>query len=403
MTAATNPDQTYQLPDLRYDYGAWSRTSPVGSWSCTTPNTTPPTSTGANRAIDRLQEARGSERLHGAVDAGEELRLQPVRPRPPLAVVGRASRLTAAATRRVAGRAARRRLRRVRPFRQHMIEAASTIQGSGWALASWEPTGRRVVIEQTYDHQGNHGQGRCPSWPSTPGSTRTTCSTRTTSARSSRRSGRSSTGLGRLPASTPPASPPRRLGHEWRPGRDHINRWQSGRAAGGGAEPWSDWGRSRWPGAAWPCCSRGHPGQDRAVRHHGRGPAIAVGPHRGPASSARFDCTRHALGAARLEVRVDELRLDDAERIARDPASLESLEDEIAGDARRALLLVGARSLVGRAARRGGRRLHRQSWLPVSSARRARRDCRGPGPRSASGPRQASTPSPSPSRPTRGC
>ncbi len=48
------------------------------------------------------------------------------------------------------------------PFKTHMIEAASTIQGSGWALASWEPTGRRVVIEQTYDHQGNHGQGTVP-------------------------------------------------------------------------------------------------------------------------------------------------------------------------------------------------------------------------------------------------
>lgn len=43
-----------------------------------------------------------------------------------------------------------------------MIEAVSTIKGSGWALASWEPTGRRVVFEQPYDHQGNHGQGTVP-------------------------------------------------------------------------------------------------------------------------------------------------------------------------------------------------------------------------------------------------
>jgi len=48
------------------------------------------------------------------------------------------------------------------PFKEHMIEAAATIQGSGWALASWEPTARRVVIEQAYDHQGNHGQGTIP-------------------------------------------------------------------------------------------------------------------------------------------------------------------------------------------------------------------------------------------------
>ncbi len=47
-------------------------------------------------------------------------------------------------------------------FKKQMIEAANTIQGSGWALASWEPAARRVVIQQIYDHQGNHGQGTIP-------------------------------------------------------------------------------------------------------------------------------------------------------------------------------------------------------------------------------------------------
>jgi Fe-Mn family superoxide dismutase len=47
-------------------------------------------------------------------------------------------------------------------FRQHMREAASTIQGSGWALASWEPVAGRIVVQQVYDHQGNHGQGTVP-------------------------------------------------------------------------------------------------------------------------------------------------------------------------------------------------------------------------------------------------
>jgi Fe-Mn family superoxide dismutase len=47
-------------------------------------------------------------------------------------------------------------------FRKQMIEAASTIQGSGWALASWEPTARRIMIQQVHDHQGNHGQGTVP-------------------------------------------------------------------------------------------------------------------------------------------------------------------------------------------------------------------------------------------------
>ena len=47
-------------------------------------------------------------------------------------------------------------------FKRHMTEAAGTIQGSGWALAAWDPASHRVIIEQVYDHQGNHGQGTMP-------------------------------------------------------------------------------------------------------------------------------------------------------------------------------------------------------------------------------------------------
>ncbi len=47
-----------------------------------------------------------------------------------------------------------------------------------------------------------------------------------------------------------------------------------------------------------------------------------------------------------LQFRVDELRLAEAERIARDPEELESLEDDLAGDARGALLSVATRCLI---------------------------------------------------------
>jgi Fe-Mn family superoxide dismutase len=47
-------------------------------------------------------------------------------------------------------------------FRQQMTEAASTIQGAGWALTSWEPVAGRLVVQQVHDHQGNHGQGTVP-------------------------------------------------------------------------------------------------------------------------------------------------------------------------------------------------------------------------------------------------
>ena len=47
-------------------------------------------------------------------------------------------------------------------FQKQMTEAAATVQGSGWALASWEPMAARMVVQQVHDHQGNHGQGTIP-------------------------------------------------------------------------------------------------------------------------------------------------------------------------------------------------------------------------------------------------
>lgn len=47
-------------------------------------------------------------------------------------------------------------------FQKQMIEAATTVQGSGWALASWEPMAQRMIVQQVHDHQGNHGQGTIP-------------------------------------------------------------------------------------------------------------------------------------------------------------------------------------------------------------------------------------------------
>ena len=40
-------------------------------------------------------------------------------------------------------------------MRAHLTQATVLVQGSGWGALSWEPMGRRLVIEQIYDHQGN--------------------------------------------------------------------------------------------------------------------------------------------------------------------------------------------------------------------------------------------------------
>ena len=36
------------------------------------------------------------------------------------------------------------------------------MQGSGWGALAWEPLGKRLVVEQVYDHQGNVGNGTLP-------------------------------------------------------------------------------------------------------------------------------------------------------------------------------------------------------------------------------------------------
>jgi Fe-Mn family superoxide dismutase len=47
-------------------------------------------------------------------------------------------------------------------FKAQLSEATSTVQGSGWGALAWEPTARRLIIEQVYDHQSNIGQGSDP-------------------------------------------------------------------------------------------------------------------------------------------------------------------------------------------------------------------------------------------------
>ena len=40
-------------------------------------------------------------------------------------------------------------------FREHFTNIALTIQGSGWAILAWDTVGKRLIIEQLYDQQGN--------------------------------------------------------------------------------------------------------------------------------------------------------------------------------------------------------------------------------------------------------
>ena len=46
---------------------------------------------------------------------------------------------------------------------QKQFNAATTgVQGSGWGVLSWEPVGSKLIVQQVYDHQGEHAQGAVP-------------------------------------------------------------------------------------------------------------------------------------------------------------------------------------------------------------------------------------------------
>ncbi|WP_433434416.1 superoxide dismutase [Nonomuraea sp. CA-141351] len=47
-------------------------------------------------------------------------------------------------------------------FQKQLTTATSTVQGSGWGVLAREPVGRRLVVEQVYDHHGNVGMNTTP-------------------------------------------------------------------------------------------------------------------------------------------------------------------------------------------------------------------------------------------------
>ena len=47
-------------------------------------------------------------------------------------------------------------------FQAHFTAAATTIQGSGWAILGWDTLGKRLLIHQLYDQQANLPAGQIP-------------------------------------------------------------------------------------------------------------------------------------------------------------------------------------------------------------------------------------------------
>jgi superoxide dismutase, Fe-Mn family len=48
------------------------------------------------------------------------------------------------------------------PFQKQFNAASAGVQGSGWGVLSWEPLAGKLIVNQVYDHQGEHAQGGVP-------------------------------------------------------------------------------------------------------------------------------------------------------------------------------------------------------------------------------------------------
>jgi Fe-Mn family superoxide dismutase len=156
------PDTIYTLPDLTYDYGALEPHVSGRIMELHHDKHHAAYVKGANTALDRLQEIRAKgdftaisllEKNLAFNVSGHVLHsvfwtnLSPAGGGEPTGELAHALDDTFGG---------------LPSFRQHMNEAAASIQGAGWALASWEPVAGRIMVQQVHDHQGNHGQGTTP-------------------------------------------------------------------------------------------------------------------------------------------------------------------------------------------------------------------------------------------------
>ncbi|MHB8262362.1 MAG: superoxide dismutase [Acidimicrobiales bacterium] len=47
-------------------------------------------------------------------------------------------------------------------FKAQLTQTSVLVQGSGWGALAYEPLGKRLIVEQVYDHHGNLGNGSVP-------------------------------------------------------------------------------------------------------------------------------------------------------------------------------------------------------------------------------------------------
>ncbi|MEV5754488.1 superoxide dismutase [Actinoallomurus sp. NPDC052308] len=153
---------TYTLPDLPYDYAALEPAITGEVLELHHAKHHAAYVKGANDTLDRLAEAREEEQFGGLVGlektfafnlSGHVLHSIFWQNLSPDGGDRPAGELAAAIDEHFGSFDA---------FAAQLSTATSTVQGSGWGVLAWEPLGRRLVVEQVYDHHGNVGMNTTP-------------------------------------------------------------------------------------------------------------------------------------------------------------------------------------------------------------------------------------------------
>ena len=153
---------TYTLPELTYDFGALEPHISGKIMELHHGKHHAAYVTGANQTLERLEEARAKNDF-GALPALERALAFHVSGHALHSIFwtnlapkggGRPSGQIAATIDRDFGS--------FDAFRGQLTQAAATVMGSGWAALAWEPLGRKLVVQQIYDHQSNVTQGGSP-------------------------------------------------------------------------------------------------------------------------------------------------------------------------------------------------------------------------------------------------
>ncbi|MFT4246333.1 MAG: superoxide dismutase [Micrococcaceae bacterium] len=152
----------YTLPDLTYDYGALEPSISGKIMELHHDKHHQAYVTGANTALEQLAEAREKEDLANVNKLQKDLAFNLAGHVNHTVFWRNMSPEGGDKPTGELGSAIDDQFGSFDAFRAHFTASALGIQGSGWSILAWDSLGKKLIIEQLYDHQGNLATGTIP-------------------------------------------------------------------------------------------------------------------------------------------------------------------------------------------------------------------------------------------------